>query len=51
MKRDKFLAQFHKRWNRVIKLREKGKTWQEIGDALGVSRQRAAQLYKQGINK
>lgn len=32
---------------KVKKMREAGKTWAEIGQALGVSRQRAQQLSKQ----
>jgi DNA-directed RNA polymerase sigma subunit (sigma70/sigma32) len=30
----------------ILRLRKRGDTFQEIGDALGVSRQRAHQLYK-----
>jgi DNA-directed RNA polymerase sigma subunit (sigma70/sigma32) len=34
------------RRKRILRLRRRGDTFQEIGDALGVSRQRAHQLYK-----
>lgn len=36
-----------KRQRLVLKLRQQGRTWQEIGDTLGVSRQRAEQIHKQ----
>jgi DNA-directed RNA polymerase sigma subunit (sigma70/sigma32) len=34
------------RRKQILRLRRRGDTFQEIGDALGVSRQRAHQLYK-----
>jgi len=33
-----------KRTARILKLREQGKTWAEIGQAMKISRQRAYQL-------
>jgi DNA-directed RNA polymerase specialized sigma subunit len=42
-------AATRKRQRLVLKLRDQGKTWQEIGDTLGVSRQRAEQIHKQAI--
>ena len=51
MKREKYLAKFHRKWEKVIQLREEydpPTTWQEIGDKFGVSAQRAMQMYQQG---
>lgn len=40
---ERFMAQAAKRRAQAVKLREKGKTLQEIGDKMGVSRQRVSQ--------
>jgi len=48
MKREKYINKFHKRWERVARLREvKGLTFEEIGKKFNppVSRQRASQMY------
>jgi DNA-binding CsgD family transcriptional regulator len=37
------------RRKQILRLRRRGDTFQEIGDALGVSRQRAHQLWQVGV--
>jgi len=47
MKRAKFLAQYHKRWDRVAKMyNEKDMTFEEIGKKLGCTRQWASKMYQ-----
>lgn len=48
MRRAKYLKQFYDRWARVVRLRdEKGLSFQEIGERMNISRQRASQMYYQ----
>lgn len=46
MKRDKYLAKFHKKWERVAKMRESGKTFEQIAQKLGCTRQWASKMYQ-----
>ena len=46
MRRAKYLAQYHKRWDRVAKMYQKGMTFEEIGKKLGCTRQWASKMYQ-----
>ena len=46
MKRAKYLAKYHKRWDRVAKMYQKGMTFEEIGKKLGCTRQWASKMYQ-----
>lgn len=46
MKRDKYLARCHKKWDRVAKMYNKGQTFDEIASKLGCTRQWASKMYK-----
>lgn len=46
MKRDKYLAQCYKKWEKVAKMRNSGKTFDEIASKLGCSRQWASKMYQ-----
>lgn len=37
------------RIRRILRMREAGKTWQEIGDKLAISKQRAQTLAARGV--
>jgi len=45
------LKLWKKRRQEVVALRNKGWTWQEIANELGVTRQRAQQIYQQEAEK
>ena len=46
IKREKWLAQFQKNRDKVMKLRAQGKTLEAIAETLGISRQRCGQIVK-----
>ena len=49
--KQKVAAEQGKRQKKAYDMRQKGKTFLQIGDALGVSRQRAEQMVKLHIRK
>jgi len=51
MKRDQWLKKCRRRWARVVRLRDKGLTFVEIGEIMDVTRQRASQMYYSGIKE
>jgi DNA-directed RNA polymerase sigma subunit (sigma70/sigma32) len=46
MNHEEYLATQARRNRQIVKERESGKTFEEIGDKHGISRQRAQQIYK-----
>ena len=46
MKREKYLAQCYKKWEKVAKMRNSGKTFEEIAAKLGCRRQWASKMYQ-----